>query len=148
MPISNISSSFNSDLFQEWQSVTKQRRQDFSQLASALQSGDLSSAQSAYTDLIKLQESSQTSSTTGSGKSSGDSPLKSDFDALGQALSSGDITQAQQAFNLLKSDLQSALRGSHHADRHHHLPAGVDSSTTMSNSSSEDSSTGSVNLLA
>ena len=81
------------------------RRQDFAQLANALQSGNLQIAQQAFASLEQLQggqaSSSSggltTSSTSGPGTTgpgtTGTNPLAEDFAALGQALSSGNLSQ-------------------------------------------------------
>jgi ribosomal protein S20 len=91
--------------------------QDVVSLFSAISSGDLSSAQSAYDDLTSLllgssststdSSSSSTSSTDSS--SSSDSSFSSLLQNIGKALSSGDIDSAQNALN---SFLQSLSSGS------------------------------------
>lgn len=84
----------------KWQ----QQRQDFNQLAQALQSGDLSAAQKAFSTL------------------SANSPKAADPNSplgkLGAALQTGDVKAAQQAFSALKS-------GGHH---HHNAAADANSS--------------------
>jgi hypothetical protein len=76
----------------------QQRQQDFKNLASALQTGDLGAAQKAFSGL-----------TGGSNTISGNSPLAQ----LGQALQNGDLSGAQQAMQAL----QASRSGHHH---HHH----------------------------
>ncbi len=94
MSISALSSNLVTDLSQpQWQNPFKEIRQDFQQLASALQSGDLSGAQTAYSSIQQLLQAN-----TNSSSSSSPNTLQSDFAALGQALSSGSLTQAQSAF--------------------------------------------------
>jgi hypothetical protein len=119
-----VSSVFSAtSLYQpENQALFQQQAQDFNTLASALQSGNLSTAQSAFTswqqDLTSIappnQQSTQQSQPFGS-----NSQANSDFQSLSSALQSGDISSAQQAFANLKQDLQSSgsVRGHHH---HHH----------------------------
>ena len=84
-------------------------RQDYGQLASALQSGNLTDAQSAFAALEQaLQTQSGTASTASNTTSTTNDPIANDLNALGQALSSGSLTQAQSAFSQLQSDIQTA----------------------------------------
>ncbi len=104
MSISAVSSNLVNDL-QQQQNPFQQIRQDFKQLASALQSGDLSDAQSAYSSIQQvLQANSGTSSSNSSSNGSG--LLQGDFSTLGQALQSGDLSGAQSALSQLESDFQ------------------------------------------
>lgn len=108
MSISALSSSLVSDLSQQqWQNPFQQIRQDFKELASALQSGDLSDAQTAYSNIQQVLEANQGSSNSNP-SSNGSTTLQNDFSALGQALQSGDLNQAQSAFSQLISDFQAA----------------------------------------
>jgi len=77
------------------------RRQDASQLFSALENGDLAGAQSAYTQLAALSKS-------GSGGPYTGPKLTSDFAAIGQALQNGDLTGAQDAALQFGQDLIAA----------------------------------------
>jgi hypothetical protein len=107
MSISPLSSSLLSDLSQQHrQNPFQEIRQDFEQLSSALQSGDLSGAQSAYSSIQQLLQNYQGSSNNGAG-SNGVSTIQNDFSAVGQALQSGDLTEAQSAFAQLQTDAQS-----------------------------------------
>ncbi len=108
MPISALSSNLVSDLSQQQENPFRQVRQDFQQLATALQNGDLSQAQSAYSNIQQILGNNGGSSGSSSGTtgSSGSSTLQNDFAALGQALQSGDLSQAQSAFSQLQSDAQ------------------------------------------
>ncbi len=116
MSISALSSSLIADVSQQRQNPFQEIKQDFQQLASALQSGDLSGAQSAYSNIQQLlgansgSSSNTTSSNTASPNTSasGSSTLQTDFAALGQALQSGDLSTAQSAFSQLQSDVQAA----------------------------------------
>jgi ribosomal protein S20 len=119
---------------------------DFQTLAKALNSGDLSSAQSAFsalqTDLQKIggnQQASQSSST-----------LQNDIQTLGDALKAGDLSGAQKAFATLQQDAQNQVQQGHHHHHHHHHQVSTDQSTTGTTTASPDgSSTGtSVNLIA
>jgi len=109
--VSSISSNY--DYYQQnVQSNFNQLQQDFKDLASALQSGNLAAAQQAFSALQNLQTGSQTQSRQNGTNSN--STLSTDFDALGKALQSGDLTAAQDAFAKLKQDIQSTHRGHHH----------------------------------
>ena len=108
MSISALSSNLITDLSQQYQqNPLQQIRKDFNQLASALQSGDLSGAQSAYSSIQQLLQDNQSSSNSISG-SNGTSTIQNDFATLGQALQSGDLSQAQSAFSQLQSDFKAA----------------------------------------
>src|ERR1700722_14130477 len=100
MSISALSSNLISDLSQQ-QNPFQEIKQDFQQLASALQSGDLSGAQSAYASIQQVLGANQ-----GLGNSTGSNTLQNDFAALGQALQSGALDQAQSAFSQLQTDAQ------------------------------------------
>ena len=106
----------------------QQRAQDFKALQTALQSGDLSSAQQAFSalqhDMPRLAQSANATSQT-----SPVSQLSQDFQSLQSALQSGDLSSAQQAFASLTQDLQSAHKG------HHHRHPGQGNSTVSSTSS-------------
>jgi hypothetical protein len=131
-----VSSVFSAtSLYQpENQALFQQQAQDFNTLASALQSGNLSTAQSAFTswqqDLTSIappnQQSTQQSQPFGS-----NSQANSDFQSLSSALQSGDISSAQQAFANLKQDLQSSgSSGSVHRHHHHHRTGTQNNSNT------------------
>jgi hypothetical protein len=114
-------------------------RQAFSQLASALQSGDLSGAQQAYATLAS------------SPAAQGNSPSAQALQKIGQDLQSGDLADAQKAL----ASLQHA-RGHHH--HHGAKPAEQPNSTDQSqtsntqqanaNSPDGDISSNTVNLTA
>src|ERR1700722_19753996 len=107
MSISAISSSLISDLSQQRQNPFQEIKQDFQQLATALQSGDLAGAQSAYSNIQQVLQANG-----GSGSATGSNTLQSDFAALGQAVQSGDLSQAQSAFSQLQSDAQAGKQAS------------------------------------
>jgi hypothetical protein len=101
--------------------------QDFQAIGSALQSGDLSTAQSALATFQQdLQGNSQTSSSQPFGKNS---QANSDYQNLVSALQSGNLSNAQQAFASLQTDLKAAHKGHHH----HHSSSATASTTTASN---------------
>ena len=110
MSISSLASTLIADLSQQYQQNPFQKiQQDFKQLASALQSGDLSGAQSAYASIEQLLPANQSSSSSATG-SNGSNAIQSDFASLGQALQSGDLSEAQSAFGQLQSDLKTATQ--------------------------------------
>ena len=128
------------------QSPAQQISQDFKQLATSLQSGDLAGAQKTYSAIQKLlpnpAQSPQAESATAS------NPIATDFKALGQALQSGDVSSARSAFSQLQSDLKAgsqngstSLSGAltkgvrHHHGHHHAASAAQQSSSTDSTSS-------------
>jgi hypothetical protein len=119
MNVSNIS--VTSDYYQNnVQNPWQQNRQDFNSLGSALQSGDLTSAQNAFAawqkDLQSVPGSTspQTAQTAqASGPFGNNSKANSDLQALGTALQSGDVAGAQKAFASLKQDLH-GVRHAHH----------------------------------
>ena len=142
MSVSSISS--NNNVAQPWQTLL-QRRQDFSELAQALQSGDLSGAQKAYSALQSLQQNTKTNpNTTTTGN-----PVQTDFAALGQALAAGNLSQAQSDFAQLKSDIQNTTQSNasgvhkHHGHHHHHTEQS-DSSTSTSSDTTSGSTTDST----
>jgi hypothetical protein len=172
MSISPISLSYS--ILQS--SSTSSRRQDFTQLANALQSGNLQGAQQAFGSLEQLQGGQASSSSGGSfgsassglvingigttGAGSSTSPIANDFAALDQALSSDELSQAQSAFAQLQADIQSAQQSGssggqtqvqgHH--RHHHYGAGGEvpqppSSTTSGSMYPGPINSGFVNLV-
>jgi DNA-binding FadR family transcriptional regulator len=110
MSISSLASNLIADLSQQYQQNPFQKiQQDFKQLASALKSGDLSGAQSAYASIEQLLPANQSSSSSATG-SNGSNAIQSDFASLGQALQSGDLSEAQSAFGQLQSDLKTATQ--------------------------------------
>jgi hypothetical protein len=114
--------------------------QDFGQLVSSLNSGDLAGAQQAYSALSQLQSSGQGSS------ANPNSPVSQALSQIGQALQSGNLPGAQQALSSLQQS-----KGSHHSHGHHH--GGNDSAATSTTGgaatgSGTVSSTNTVNITA
>jgi hypothetical protein len=97
-------------------------RQAFSQLGNALQSGDLSAAQSAYTTL------SQSPAAQGNG------PFAQALQQIGQDLQSGDIAGAQKAL----AALQQQVKGHHH---HHHHGGGQPAQAASNNAAQSSNTT-------
>ncbi|MBU6267293.1 MAG: hypothetical protein KGN34_07120 [Sphingomonadales bacterium] len=89
------------------------RRQDFGSLVSAIRSGNLGSAQQAFSALQALGSSAGSGSTaTGTTTGSTTAPTdNSPLATIGQALASGDIQAAQQA---LAKAFNGAGGGHHH----------------------------------
>jgi DNA-binding FadR family transcriptional regulator len=94
-------------------------RSAFRDLVDAIQSGDLATAQSAFTSLTQADPNLLTSS-----------PLGQDLSAIGQALQAGDTTGAQQALDALKTDAQK-IGGGHHHHHHHAHRAGATQGSTQ-----------------
>jgi len=92
-----INSSSSQATGSDYAAVRGQRQQSFKDMLTAIQSGDVSKAQTAYAALSN-------------GKAGGDAngPLAQ----IGKALQSGDIGAAQQALQSLQS--QSGAHGHHH----------------------------------
>src|ERR1700733_2346065 len=107
--ISALSSNLITDLSrQQRQNPFQEIKQDFHQLASALKSGDLSGAQSAYSNIQQLIPGNPDASTSSTASNGSNTP-QNDFATLGQALQSGDLSQAQSAFSQLRTDVRSAF---------------------------------------
>ncbi|HVN27422.1 MAG TPA: hypothetical protein VMT64_03000 [Candidatus Binataceae bacterium] len=98
----------------------------FEQLASSLQSGNLSGAQQAYNTLSGLLKNSTTAS-----------PVSQAFKAIGEALQSGNLGAAQQAFSTLQQDivqgLQSLFSGRHHGGATSQLVSATNPDDTSDN---------------
>ncbi|MGD0816434.1 MAG: hypothetical protein ABSA83_22820 [Verrucomicrobiota bacterium] len=87
-------------------SVT-QRSQDFTTLQTALQTGNLAGAQTAFAAL--LQDVQKTSQTAGPASLFGPgTPAARDLETLGGALKSANLAGAQRAFATLQGDIQAA----------------------------------------
>ena len=110
-------------------------RQSFQQLTQALQSGDLASAQAAYTTLIQNQPAQGAN-----GASNSRNPFQQGLASIGTALQSGNLSGAQQALQTL----QGQMKGAHHGHHHHHGSAGQSQQQTGSASSSATSTTSSA----
>ncbi len=118
MTISAISS-FSASQTSNYQNY----KQAFSQLTNALQSGNLSAAQSAY-DTLASSPAAQ-----------GTGPLAQALQQIGQDLQSGDLADAQQALASLQQQQQA------HGHHHHHHSGGIsDPSNSTQNANSSDPS--------
>jgi hypothetical protein len=118
--------------------------QEFSQLVSSLNSGNLADARQAYSALSTLQSSGQGPS------ANSNNPFSQALSQIGQALQNGDLTGAQQALSSLQQS------HSHHSHGHHHHASGSSSANKQASSatssaavgSSTASSTNAVNIIA
>ena len=114
------------------QNTNQQQRTEFQQLTQALQSGNLITAQQAFSAL--------TNSATSSGLRS--IRLSQDLNALGSALQSGNLTGAQNAYSSVQQSLQNSAPTVAHHHRPHHggggshlLTSGFPDRTSSSGSS-------------
>jgi soluble cytochrome b562 len=133
MAVSGVSSSSNNN-YQS--SPLTDLRQAFQQMAKAINSGDLTGAQQAYTTLAQMQDGGSGVPTDTS------SPFAQALNQIGQALQNGDINGAQQAL----SSLSQQTHAHHH---HHHARPSSDSSPSDAGSTNADTSGstgGNVNL--
>jgi hypothetical protein len=111
---------------------------DLKSIGTALQSGDLSSAQSALTAFQQAQPAA--TQAPGSQPFGQNSQANTDYQTLTTALKSGDLSAAQKAFTSLKTDLkptQSAHKGHHH----HHAASATAASTTSTTGATASSTT-------
>lgn len=124
MNVSAVSAAAN-PLDPAFQSDLAKRHQDFNALQSALQSGNISNAQSAFASFLQEVQSTALKAGSKSLFAPGSQPGK-DLDALGSALKSANLQAAQQAFTALAQDIQSAWQPASGeplavAAPHHHL---------------------------
>jgi hypothetical protein len=104
---------------------------DLKSIGTALQSGDLSSAQSALTAFQQDQPAAAQS--PASQPFGQNSQANTDYQTLTAALKSGDLSAAQKAFASLKTDLK-ATQSAHKGHHHHHAPSATTSPTTVTTS--------------
>ena len=114
----------------------QQKSSDFSSLAAALGSNNLSGAQNAFATLQKDANSAATTQTSMPAilQTSALQKVKSDVQTLASALTTGNLGAAQQTFATLKQDSASAHFGHHHG--HHGGGAKVASSSGTTSASS------------
>ena len=87
---------------------------DFAKLLSSVQSGDITSAQSALASL-KQDRGAQ----FGAASNNGQSQFQKDLNSLVSAVQSGDVTGAQKSLTALQSDAKPEGVGGHHPHHHH-----------------------------
>jgi len=140
MSIDAISSSSSSSQTSAMQTNFLQMRKLLEQLGQALQSGDLSEAQSAFASLQQLLPSSSANQAQ-TAQQTNQSTFTTDLNALGQALKSGDLSKAQDAFAKLQQDMQSVQKGHH---RHHRKADDLQDSVSSSNSGTDSNQTNGI----
>ncbi|HXZ67809.1 MAG TPA: hypothetical protein VEH07_04395 [Alphaproteobacteria bacterium] len=126
---------------QIYQPVLQQQsfRQDLQSLTTAVQSGDLASAQKAYATLVSDNPQLASSSGNGSG-----SPFQQAISAIGQSLQNSDIGGAQNALSTLQQNMKA-----HHGHHHHHGDATQNAAATATPASSPlSASSSSIDFLA
>jgi thioredoxin-like negative regulator of GroEL len=101
-------------------------RQALGQLTSAIQSGNLSAAQSAFSTLSQAAANNP------------NSPLAQALNQIGDALQSGDLSKAQQALTSLQQQMQATKGAHHHHGGHHHKAADADASQSTTSTTSTD----------
>jgi hypothetical protein len=113
MSISAINSVTSSSSSSDLRSLFRQQRTDFQTLATAIQSGDLSAAQSAFSQWQTSQGSIATVLASKGQARPANVQINADIQALGGALNTGSISDVQKAFAQLQTDMQAA-RAAHH----------------------------------
>ena len=93
-PSSTTATGSASSIYQQLQAYRQQRLADLADLGKALQSGDLTGAQSAFDALTALGQAGPNKN----GQTFSRTDREQDFQALGKALQSGDLAGAQSAF--------------------------------------------------
>ena len=105
-------------------SPQQQFQKEFQRLGQALQSGNLSAAQSDFATLQQTSSSPSASASTSS-------PIAQAFSQLGKDLQSGNLSAAQQDFSKIQQATQSQSPQAHH-HHHHHGGGGGGSSSSQS----------------
>jgi len=111
-------------------------QQDLQQLGQALQSGNLSSAQSEFATLQAAFSQPATTSSTTSNSSATSNPITQAFNQLGSDLQSGNLSAAQKDYSTVQQDLQNNLSTSHF--HHHHHSSGGGGNSNSQNSLLQD----------
>ena len=145
MSLSSVGSSTAAQ-YQPQNTQSSQIRNDLKQLTQAIKSGDLTTAQSAYSDLTTLLQqqsddsSSSSSSTTSTDASNSNSnPLQQFLQQVGAALGNNDLQGAQQALTTLQQ-----ARGAH--GHHHHGGGGGAEANAQTPGQDSSSSSTTVNI--
>ena len=147
MSISAVSASSNSSQ-NYWSkgtnSIGQQFKQDLQDLSQALQSGDLSGAQQAFSVLQQLMPnvSSSDSQQQNLQPITGTSSINTDLSALTQAIQSGNQTDTQTDLSKLTQDLQSVGGKGHHHRHYHHASTSSQDTTAAASDASSSSSSG------
>lgn len=115
------------------QSSLAQFIQDLNSIGTALQSGNVSAAQTALTTFQQdFTDNSQTSANQPFGRNS---QANKDYQSMVSALNSGDVSDAQKAFANLQNDLKAVHKGHHH----HHGPGLTSTTSTTTPTTTTDS---------
>ncbi len=112
-------------------------KNDVSAVIGAIQSGDLTGAQTALKTLEQDQQSR-----FGNGPAHGPGTFKNDLQSLFQAVQSGDLTSAQQSLSAVQTDMKASGAGHHH--HHHHGGNNGDATGNSQVSSSSGNPTSSL----
>ena len=125
------------------QSNWKQQQQEFQDMITALQSGNLTGAQQALTAVQGSHTQSVSQVGSAGQLSNQNNSILTDYNNLASALSSGDLTAAQQAFSSLQQDIQNTQNAGqvHHHHHHHHYPQNATASTGSDGSTSTTNGT-------
>lgn len=130
--ISSISNLTTAAPTQSATSPYRKIKQDLQELGTALQSGNLSGARTAFAtlqqDAPNLTAQSQNANTT--------NPRAQALAALGTALQSGNLAQAQQAFANLQQVTQGSMAAQGHHHHHHHSGGGAANQVASSDNGS------------
>jgi len=121
--------------------------QDFQAIGSALQSGNLSTAQTALSTFQQALQAAaaQNSVSQPFGKNT---QANSDYQSLSSALQSGDLTSAQKAFASLQTDLKPTQTSSLAIHGHHHSHGSGLTTVGAASSSVTANAVGSLNATA
>jgi hypothetical protein len=145
LSISSLNNNYYSPIYA--QSTSSAAQTDLNNLGQALQSGNLSAAQSAFTAFQKTYQSQNPATQSASTLN----PVTTDLTNLATALNSGNLTTAQSVYKQLQQDMQAQI-GHHH---HHHGGAGgavqallSQLSSTASNGGPTSGTTGTLDLQA
>jgi hypothetical protein len=84
---------------------TSALKRSLSNLGSAIQSGNLTSAGTILTSIIQANPQFSTSSSGSSGSSGSQDPVNQDFETLATAIQNNDLAGAQSAWSSIKTDL-------------------------------------------
>src|SRR5471032_1183251 len=117
MSVSGIASSnFAAYNSQSIQNNKQQFVQDFQQLGTDLQSGNLTAAQTDFATIQQLAP--QNGSSANSGAQS-NNPVAQEFSQLSQDLQTGNLSAAQQAYTSIQKNFQNQQTGQTQEPHHH-----------------------------
>lgn len=118
-------------------------KQSVQQLGQALQSGNLTAAQSDFAALKQAFDKTTTAAATTSASTTA-SPIKQAFNQLASDLQSGNLSASQKDFSNLQQDIQSASGTGSASNLHHHHHANVGGGGSGSGGSSASASQNSL----